>query len=516
MSKHRFEPRPGVALAIDPAALSAFYEAPKKAPYETINGVAVVRIEGPLSHRAGGWCDSYDEIRARCSAAFAARPASVMLVLDTPGGEVSGCFELVRDLRAMSATASIPLYSYADGMAASAGYALATAGARIFGPATAIVGSIGVISGLFDMTKALESYGMRVELVTSGKRKADGHPANPIQPDAVAALQGMVDTLAGMFFGVVSEGRPTLTIERQRALEAGVVLGADAVREGLIDEVATLDAALAFAARRAPAAPAPASAGPTNRVARVATTAPQTKAKAIMSTKNTAPRIETAPSDEEDKDKTEGEPKAAMEECDLAKLREAMAMPDQPAQEVVDAAAAKLGEAEESDDEPAPEGESASAKIAGLMTAMATLRDANTSLSARVATLEPFAAAHAEREREAAVDAAMSKHGVAATHRQRFLDLAKKHGAAVAIDSIAASHITPPMGTVGGPPPVSSTGAKDPAAAAVSGAPPASKSDERNDAVAAEVKRLRETGRTDAALYNDAIANVRAARPDLY
>ena len=470
MTKHRFEPRPDRHLAIRPDALAYEHDEPKKAPFEMRDGVAVVRIDGPLSHHAGWWCDSYDEIKCRVAEAMAARPTSVMLVLDSPGGEVSGCFETARELRAMSASSGVPLVTYVDGMAASAGYALACCGSTIYTPQTAILGSIGVISGLIDMTEALSSWGVRVRLVTSGERKADGHPYQPISDGAVAALQSMVDTLAGMFFQWVAEARAGagLTVESIRAMEAGVVLGADAKRAGLADEVvATLDDALALVASRSSAAPAPVPSA--RAVARAATsnTARTAGMEKIMNAAIAKPRAEDKPAEDET---TKDKPAAAVEECDLAKLREAMAMPDEPAQEVVDAAASKIADMtgeEETAPSDAEDAEKAEAKrsVAALSASLEMLRAQVATQAKELDELRPLAVKERERERESAIDAELAKRkmNVAAPQRAAFSELARKHGVEAALASIAAAHV-PPIGTVNAAPPKESTSAPDPAA----------------------------------------------------
>lgn len=487
MTKHRFEPRPAAFLAIRPEALAYDHDEPRKQPFELRDGVALVRIEGPLTHHAGWWCDSYDEIKGRVSEALDARPRALMLVIDSPGGDVGGCFETAREIRQMAAAAGVPVSTYVDGMAASAGYALACCGSTIYTPQTAILGSIGVISGLVDMTEALTSWGVRVRLVTSGARKADGHPYQPITDDAVSALQSMIDTLAGLFFQHVAESRSHagLSIESIRALQAGIVLGVDAKRAGLADEVvATLDEALALVASRSSAAPVPASAArPRSGAATQRERAVQRSAScdthnharsAGREMKNMPPITNPRAEDNkpaEDEDEKNKDTSAAVEECDLAKLREAMAMPDQPAQEVVDAAAEKIAgmEQEETDEGEDAEKADAKAQLAAERAANVKLRADFEKLSARVALLEPLAAEKEARDRETAIDAEIAKRKMSCTAEQRasFVALAAEFGLKAALASIAAAHV-PPGGTIGGSPSAESTGANDPAAAPVS------------------------------------------------
>src|SRR5690606_29255409 len=126
----------------------------------------------------------------------------------------------------------------------SAAYALATAASYIAAPPSAQIGSIGVLRPLVDASRQAEMFGLKFTLVASGKRKTDGAPEVPTSDEAIAEAQRQVNELAEMFFALVAEHRG-VSADEVRALEAGIVHGAEAKRRGLIDEVTTLDALLA-------------------------------------------------------------------------------------------------------------------------------------------------------------------------------------------------------------------------------------------------------------------------------
>ena len=69
-------------------------------------------------------------------------------------------------------------------------------------------GSVGVIAARLDETRALEDAGLRVSLITSGARKADGASCTPMGDDEFAVLQADVSGLAEEFFALVSAHRP--------------------------------------------------------------------------------------------------------------------------------------------------------------------------------------------------------------------------------------------------------------------------------------------------------------------
>lgn len=213
------------------------------------DGVATVRIEGALAQKAwscwmfGG--DGYDAIESRVSAALNdPRSRSLVLRVDSPGGEVAGCGVCADAIRAASAASGKPVVAYVDELAASAAYWLASAADKIVTPASGMLGSIGVIATRIEDTEG--SAGRKVHFIISGARKADGHPEIPLGEEELAATQAKIDALADVFAGAVAERRG-LTPAQVRGLEADVFVGADAVSRGLADRVGNLSSAVAYA-----------------------------------------------------------------------------------------------------------------------------------------------------------------------------------------------------------------------------------------------------------------------------
>jgi ClpP class serine protease len=228
-------------------------ETPKA--FELEGASAVVTIAGPLTQHSVFIWDSYDAIRERCKAAFASEAARVILRIDSPGGDAAGCFDLARELRAMSASAGKPLCAFTDAMAASAAYAIACSAQRICVTSTALAGSIGVYEVLVDATAQDRAMGLNVVVVASGERKTDSNPHVPITKGAVEELKTKVDGLASLFFELVGEMRG-IDPGAVRALEGALPFGAEAVRAGLADEVLTWAEFLSSLETAQPGAPA--------------------------------------------------------------------------------------------------------------------------------------------------------------------------------------------------------------------------------------------------------------------
>ncbi len=242
MIRRRYD-RQGI-LALDPKAFFFLFDETEQNDLEVRGDVAIINVRGPLDHHEGWWCDSYDAILDRVTDACSSSAKAIVLRVDSPGGAVSGCFETARALRDKCAKAGKTLVAYVDGQACSAAYALASSASRIVVPPTAMVGSIGVIDTRVDVSNMDAAMGLKFAFITSGARKADGNPHLALSAAELAERQTIVDALADVFFDLVAEMRG-VDASTVKSLEARVLPGASAVKEGLADEVMSFEQLLA-------------------------------------------------------------------------------------------------------------------------------------------------------------------------------------------------------------------------------------------------------------------------------
>ena len=85
----------------------------------------------------------------------------------------------------------IPVFAFAEDVAASGGYWLALAGDEIFAEETSLLGSIGVISASFGFYQLIERLGIERRLYTAGERKSLLDPFLPEDPSDVARLSAL-------------------------------------------------------------------------------------------------------------------------------------------------------------------------------------------------------------------------------------------------------------------------------------------------------------------------------------
>lgn len=212
-------------------------------PYQVAGGIARIAVQGTLVQRNGlqPWSGmtGYDGVRAQLAMALQDDEVeAVALDIDSPGGEVAGCFDLVDAIYA--ARGGKPIWAILNEAAYSAAYAIASACDRITVPRTGGTGSIGVIAMLVDMSKALERGGMTVNIVRFGANKCEGNPYEALSDEARDRIQSQIDTMGELFIDTVARNRG-LAASTVRDTQARTFLGADGVALGLADEVMAPD-----------------------------------------------------------------------------------------------------------------------------------------------------------------------------------------------------------------------------------------------------------------------------------
>lgn len=214
--------------------------------YDVVEGIAVIPIQGTLVQKLGtlrpySGMTGYDGIRACFLQALNdGEVKAICLDIDSPGGEVAGCFDLVDEIYA--ARGSKPVWAILSESAYSAAYALASAADKIIVPRTGGVGSVGVIVMHVDWSQKIKNDGLQVTIITYGDRKAESNPYEPLSETARKAIQSDIDEMGRLFVSTVSRNRG-ITEKTVRDTEAACFLGADGVQLGLADKVASPDAA---------------------------------------------------------------------------------------------------------------------------------------------------------------------------------------------------------------------------------------------------------------------------------
>lgn len=205
-------------------------------------GVAVISVTGALDSSTWiGWFSGeilalgHDAIRqAVLSALEDATVNAILLSIDSPGGVVQGTKELA-DFLAEAASRK-PVAAYANGLCASAAFWLASACGRIYAPATALVGSIGVIMCVSDWSEFYARRGVKLEYISSGHYKAAGREGKPLSDDDRAYFQAQLDTLHDIFKQDVRQ-RLSLETPESAWAEAQLIVASKAQPLGLVSRI---------------------------------------------------------------------------------------------------------------------------------------------------------------------------------------------------------------------------------------------------------------------------------------
>lgn len=217
--------------------------------------VAVIPIIGTISHRiattnaaSGGIsAEAVDKVLRQTAADSSI--GAIVLDIDSPGGAVAGIPELAATVREIRE--GTPVFAIANSLAASAAYWIASQATEVSVIPSGMVGSIGVLSIHQDRSKANKRAGITTTVIKAGKFKGEGHPFEGLSEEALAALQSQVDTLFGVFVGDVAAGRGVSAGRvRDGFGEGRIVLSGDALAEGMVDHIETLDDVIGRAVAR--------------------------------------------------------------------------------------------------------------------------------------------------------------------------------------------------------------------------------------------------------------------------
>lgn len=208
--------------------------------------VAVIRVEGTLMKRAsslggGGTVQMRRDIR---KAANDQDVAAILLAIDSPGGTVAGTDDLAAEVRAAARKKTV--WAFVSDLCASAAYWVASQADAIYANSdTALVGSIGTLMTVYDLSKAADAQGVEALVFATGPLKGAGTEGAPVSEEQRAYFQGLVDDSQKAFDAAVKKGRSMSDKQLAAARTGGVFGAAEAAGRGLIDGVQTYEATLA-------------------------------------------------------------------------------------------------------------------------------------------------------------------------------------------------------------------------------------------------------------------------------
>ena len=175
---------------------------------------------------------------------------ALVLRIDSPGGSVTASEKIHRELLAFKKTKRPIVVSMGD-LAASGGYYIAAPADEIWASPATITGSIGIF-GLFPTApRTFDKLGIGVDGVGTTPLSGELRIDRPIGPAAGTLLQSVIERGYEDFLSRVAVVRNKTRDQVDAIAQGRVWAGRDAKRLGLVDNLGSLDQAIAAAAKRA-------------------------------------------------------------------------------------------------------------------------------------------------------------------------------------------------------------------------------------------------------------------------
>ena len=202
--------------------------------------IAVVRLYGSLGEEDVG--TMYEVLDALGDDA---NIGAVVLWIDSPGGGTGATVDMYNALTALRARK--PVVAYSGEMIASGGYYLSLGADAIVASPECLVGNIGVIYVHTDATDYYRDFGLDLTVIKTGEHKDMGADWRALTSEEYSWLESNILEAFNRFVHVVALERG-MTNEGALAMSDGRIWSADdALAEGMIDRVGTLETALAMA-----------------------------------------------------------------------------------------------------------------------------------------------------------------------------------------------------------------------------------------------------------------------------
>lgn len=235
---------------IDAGARDRFEARNTEESFTLVGSTALIQVGGAISYTSdfmswfyGGSC--YTDIQQKLRMANMDPDVKrIVMIFDTPGGDVTGCRETARMIK----SSAKPVDAMIDPECASAGLWLASQCRSITSIESGEVGSLGVQSMLRSVYRDLKESGIDIAVIRAAisPDKNLGHPYEEMTDEAKAVRQNRADKWGEAFLADVASGRG---VTRDVALEKfgkGKMFYADeAIEVGLIDRIGTLESVLA-------------------------------------------------------------------------------------------------------------------------------------------------------------------------------------------------------------------------------------------------------------------------------
>jgi len=245
-----------VALSGSPGSLFEVSGEPFEVVEDTLAGtkssqdkVVILDVKGIIMSQGGYSVTTGEQVIKELKRAREdSRVVAVVLDMNTPGGEVTACDEIHREIQKLRNDGT-PVVTCMGSMGASGGYLIAAGTDWIVASRLTLTGSIGVVIPAYNYAELFRKIGIRSEPFTSGEMKDLLNGGREWTEEERKCIQDLVDETFGEFAQIIADGRAAYETREQvmaaQDFKDGQILsGRKAFELALIDQIGYLEDAV--------------------------------------------------------------------------------------------------------------------------------------------------------------------------------------------------------------------------------------------------------------------------------
>lgn len=202
--------------------------------------VGVVEIVGPIG-------DSKKTLEQLRDFGEAKHIKALVVRIDSPGGGAAPSQEIYEAIRKLKEKKKV--VASMGSVAASGGFYIASAADKVFANPGTLTGSIGVVFQHANVEGLLKWAGVEVQTLTAGKLKDSGSPFRTMKSEEREYFLSLLADVHQQFIAAVAQGRNLPVEEVQPYADGRVFTGRQAKEWKLVDEMGSLNDAIAEAGR---------------------------------------------------------------------------------------------------------------------------------------------------------------------------------------------------------------------------------------------------------------------------
>ncbi|HLJ11006.1 MAG TPA: signal peptide peptidase SppA [Planctomycetaceae bacterium] len=176
---------------------------------------------------------------------------AIVLRVDSPGGSALASDLMWHELELVKK----PFVVSMGDVAGSGGYYIAMGADRIFADPGTITGSIGVVGGKFALNGLYGKIGITTDVISRGKNSGVNSSTTGFSDNERESMQRLLNDIYDQFTTKAAQGRKMEKDKLEKLARGRVYTGSAAVKIGLVDELGSLDDAIAYAKKQAGVGP---------------------------------------------------------------------------------------------------------------------------------------------------------------------------------------------------------------------------------------------------------------------